>query len=94
MPINGCKYCECKGCNPIDIRRDKRQEIKTKLKKEGKYYNKRQRLLDSDDEELTLGNEYDLWNAAKKDFSMIISQAIRTNMYLLGIGNILQIHIT
>jgi hypothetical protein len=24
LPSNGCKYCECKGCNPIDIRRDKR----------------------------------------------------------------------
>jgi hypothetical protein len=24
LPVNGCKYCGCKGCNPIDIRRDKR----------------------------------------------------------------------
>jgi len=24
LPINGCKFCGCKGCNPIDIRRDKR----------------------------------------------------------------------
>ncbi len=24
LPTQGCKYCGCKGCNPIDIRRDKR----------------------------------------------------------------------
>ena len=72
LPTNGCKYCGCKGCNPIDIRRDKRQEIKSKLKKEGKYYSKRQRLLDSDDEELQLGNEYDDWNKAKRDFSLLM----------------------
>ena len=53
LPENGCKFCQCKGCNPIDIRRDKRQEIKNSLKKEGKLFlSKRQRLLDSDDEEL------------------------------------------
>ena len=70
LPQNGCKYCGCKGCNPIDIRRDKRQEIKNKLKKEGhgKYYSKRQRLLESDDEELLTQTEYDDWNRAKKDF--------------------------
>lgn len=70
LPLNGCKYCGCKGCNPIDIRRDKRIEIKNKLKKEGtvKYQSKRQRLLDSDDEELLMVNEFDEWNRVKKEF--------------------------
>lgn len=72
LPINGCKYCNCKGCNPIDIRRDKRQEIKNNLKKEGKYQRKRQRLLDSDDEELALENRYDDWNKARKEFGQLM----------------------
>lgn len=41
LPINGCKICTCKGCNPIDIRRDKRQELKNNLQKEGKLIMKR-----------------------------------------------------
>ncbi|CDW84330.1 UNKNOWN [Stylonychia lemnae] len=66
--------------------RDKRQEIKNKLKKEGKYYSKRQRLLDSDDEELQLGNEYDEWNKSRKEFCNIIQNITHLNMYLLGVG--------
>lgn len=65
--MNGCKYCGCKGCNPIDIRRDKRNEMKLKLKKEGKYTQKRQRLLDSDDEELSLGTDADQWLKQKTE---------------------------
>ena len=51
------------------MRKEKRQEIKDKLKREGqnKYYSKRHRLLDSDDEGLLMINEYDEWNKAKKD---------------------------
>jgi hypothetical protein len=56
------------------------------LKKEGKYYNKRQRLLDSDDEELQLGNEYDEWNKSKKEFSTLMQNFTHINMFLLGIG--------
>ena len=41
LPANGCKFCGCKGCNPIDIRRDKRQELKNNLQKEGKLVMKR-----------------------------------------------------
>jgi len=68
LPINGCKFCNCKGCNPIDIRRDKRQEIKNNLKKEKKFLRQKQRLLDSDDEELALENRFDEWNKARKEF--------------------------
>ena len=88
LPTLGCKYCGCKGCNPIDIRRDKRQEIKSKLKKEGsgKYYSKRQRLLDSDDEELLMVNEYDDWNRARKEFQTIMQGLTHINSLVLGIG--------
>ena len=33
---------------------------------------KRQRLLDSDDEELPMSNRFDDWNKARKDFGVMI----------------------
>jgi len=72
LPINGCKFCGCKGCNPIDIRRDKRQELKNNLQKEGKLVMKRQRLLDSDDEDLEMNTRFDEWNKARKEFGQMI----------------------
>ena len=72
LPAGGCKICGCKGCNPIDVRRDKRNEIKNNLQKEGKLVQKRQRLLDSDDEDLPMRNKFDEWNKAKKDFGVMI----------------------
>jgi len=86
LPASGCKYCGCKGCNPIDIRRDKRQEIKQKLKTQGKYHSKKQRLLDSDDEELQMGNDYDMWNKSKKEFADLIVRMTHINSMLMGIG--------
>ena len=58
LPPNGCKFCNCKGCNPIDVLKQKRQEMKTKLKEDGysKYSRKRQRLLDSDDDQNEVNN--------------------------------------
>ena len=84
LPCSGCKFCGCKGCNPIDIRRDKRQEIKSKLKGGKQYLSKRQRLLDSDDEELLMMNEYDDWNKARREFHAIMAPL--TNPLLMGLG--------
>ena len=97
LPINGCKFCGCRGCNPIDIRRDKRQDIKRILKDQGKYYSKRQRLLDSDDEELLQFTDADKWNPQKKEFSKFLTETLnspavqfifsvpmRTPSYILG----------
>ncbi len=86
LPTKGCKFCGCKGCNPIDIRRDKRQEIKKKLKDEGKYYAKRQRVLDSDDEELLLYNEMDNWVKTKKELTDFMAQILNTETGILGYG--------
>ena len=69
LPEKGCNFCGCHGCNPIDVRKDKRLELKKKLK-ENKHFNyKNQRLLDSDDEDLKV-NEKDIdeWNKKKKNF--------------------------
>lgn len=38
--------------------------------------NKRSRVLDSDDEELSLGNDYDQWQKAKKHFSEVINKLL------------------
>ena len=86
LPVNGCKICNCKGCNPIDVRRDKRNEIKSNLQKEGKLVQKRQRLLDSDDEDLPMRNKFDEWNKAKKDFGVMIQNLSQLDMFVLGIG--------
>jgi len=86
LPVTGCKFCNCKGCNPIDIRRDKRQEIKNNLKKEGKLIMKRQRLLDSDDEDLEMKNQYDDWNNARKEFGAMIQNYSQIDMLIMGIG--------
>jgi len=33
LPPHGCKYCGCHGCNPIDIRKNKRQELREAFKR-------------------------------------------------------------
>ena len=86
MPQNGCKLCYCKGCNPIDIRRDKRKEIKNNLQKDGKLLMKRQRLLDSDDEELQMNNQFDDWCKARKEFGAMIQNYSQLDMLIMGIG--------
>jgi len=42
------------GCNPVDVRREKRREVKKKLREDKSILYKKQRLLDSDDEELRI----------------------------------------
>jgi len=54
LPEKGCHFCECHGCNPIDVRREKRLEMKKKLKDDKNILYKKQRLLDSEDEELNI----------------------------------------
>eukprot|EP00347_Sterkiella_histriomuscorum_P019571 403341127 len=76
LPSNGCKYCGCQGCNPIDIRKNKRQQLKEKLRRDGKYQNKRQRILDSDEEDLELKNQYDGWLKNKNELAQTVSQIL------------------
>jgi len=53
LPPSGCKYCNCKGCNPADVMKQRRQELKSRLKQEGfgKYSKKQWRMLESDDDQ-------------------------------------------
>ena len=93
LPSEGCKYCGCSGCNPIDIRKDKRNDLKKQFK-DGKY--KKKRFLDSDDEELRMDTEYDTWHKKRaqlfklleknfKPFELGLGLPIRTPAYILGI---------
>lgn len=48
----GCNFCGCKGCNPVDVKREKRAELKKILKDDKNILYKKQRLIDSDYEDL------------------------------------------
>ena len=66
------------------------------MKKEGKYNsNKRQRLLDSDEEDISLKNNYDKWLEQKHTFSALISNlfGLDTNIAGFGIPNRTQSYI-
>ena len=73
--------------------------MKNKLKEDGygRFSKKRQRLLDSDDEEgagvdsgfvsLGQGNKaFDDWNRAKRDFNDLIKNLTDLNTMVLGLG--------
>ncbi|TNV76314.1 hypothetical protein FGO68_gene16124 [Halteria grandinella] len=76
LPPHGCKYCSCHGCNPIDIRKDKRRELKEKLKNEGRLSKKQQRILDSDDEDMKLDTKFDEWHKNKQDLGRTIAELL------------------
>ena len=68
------------------MRRNKRQEIKRKLKEEGKFYVKRHRLIDSDEEDLSLFTDMDKWLKTVKEFSAFMSNVMNTPLSVLGFG--------
>lgn len=93
----GCNYCGCKGCNPVDVRKEKRKELKSKLHYDKSIMFKKQRLIDSDDEEaLAHSKEADEFNRLKGEFESFLSTLIsdvnfcgygapkRTLNYILG----------
>ena len=57
LPDKGCHFCKCHGCNPVDVRKERRVELKRKLGDDNKILYKKQRILDSDDEDLRIYNE-------------------------------------
>lgn len=62
LPEKGCHFCKCRGCNPVDVRKEKRLELKRKLGDDNRILYKKQRILDSDDEDLKIYNKYSLTN--------------------------------
>jgi hypothetical protein len=55
-----------------EIRNEKKCEIKRKLEREGRFFSKRYRLLDSDDETLAVENKFDQWNKSRKEFGALM----------------------
>ena len=47
---------------------------------------KRQRLLDSDDEELQMNNQFDDWCKARMEFGAMIQNYSQLDMLIMGIG--------
>jgi hypothetical protein len=58
LPDKGCHFCKCRGCNPVDVRKERRIELKKKLGDDNRILYKKQRILDSDDEDLKIYNKY------------------------------------
>jgi hypothetical protein len=96
LPEKGCNFCGCNGifffkliigCNPVDVRREKRKEQKKQLKDDKNILYKKQRLLDSDDEDLKVYNiDADEWNNKRKDFERFLSDNLHTIPYFTGFG--------
>ena len=83
----GCNFCGCHGCNPIDVRKDRRSEMKRQLREDKNLQYKNQRLLDSDDEELKINvKDVDLWNLKKKEFLEEMKNILKCNPFLMGFG--------
>jgi hypothetical protein len=83
----GCNFCGCHGCNPIDVRKDKRSEMKRLLREDKNLQYKNQRLLDSDDDELKINiKDVDSWNFKKKEFLEEMQKILKCNPYLMGFG--------
>lgn len=58
LPDKGCHFCKCHGCNPVDVRKERRVDLKKKLGDDNRILYKKQRILDSDDEDLKIYNKY------------------------------------
>lgn len=83
----GCNFCGCHGCNPIDVRREKRRDLKRQLKDDKNLLYKNERLLDSDDEELKINiKEVDGWNIKKKDLLIHLMNTYKSHPYFMGFG--------
>ena len=52
LPEKGCHYCGCYGCNPLDVRKEHREKEKRLIKEDKNILYKRQRIIDSDDEDM------------------------------------------
>jgi hypothetical protein len=95
LPEKGCNFCGCHGnelnliigCNPVDVRREKRKELKKQLREDKNILYKKQRLLDSDDEDLKIyHNDVDEWNKLRKEFIKFIGNNVSSSTLFMGIG--------
>ena len=63
LPETGCNYCGCHGCNPIDMKYNKRLQQKNLLFQDNSINHKNQRILDSEDEDLKINDDL-IWSTS------------------------------
>ena len=87
LPENGCNYCGCHGCNPIDMKYNKRLQQKDLLFQDSSINHKNQRILDSEDEDLKVkDNLVDYYNRDKKDIHENLSDMLKIDSIFYGFG--------
>ncbi len=87
LPENGCNYCGCHGCNPIDMKYNKRLQQKNLLFQDNSINHKNQRILDSEDEDLKVNdNLVDYYNRDKKDIHENLSDMLKIDSIFYGFG--------
>ena len=87
LPENGCNYCGCKGCNPIDVKYNERMAQKSILFKDKGINHKNQRILDSDDENLKIKeDDVDYYNMEKKEIQEDLNDVLKINSIFYGFG--------
>lgn len=73
----GCNYCGCQGCNPLDIKRQERKERKKRLLEDSHILYKKQRILDSDDDEIPINlKQADDFNRYRRDLEKVLKSIL------------------
>lgn len=84
---NGCNYCGCKGCNPLDIKLNERKTEKDKLYQDKHISYKNQRILDSEDEDLKIKEQdVDNYNIEKREIKEDLNDILKINSIFYGYG--------
>ena len=84
---NGCSYCGCKGCNPIDVKYNERKAQKYILFQDKNIFYKNQRILDSEDEDLKIKDEVvDSYNIEKREIKEDLNENLKINSIFFGYG--------
>ena len=87
LPETGCNYCGCHGCNPIDMKYNKRLQQKNLLFQDNTLSHKNQRILDSEDEDLKINDDLvDYYNRDKRDIQDNLSDMLKINSIFYGFG--------
>ena len=87
LPETGCNYCGCHGCNPIDMKYNKRRQQKSILSQDNTINHKNERILDSEDEDLKINDDLvDFYNRDKKDIQENLSDMLKIDSIFYGFG--------
>jgi hypothetical protein len=84
---NGCNFCGCKGCNPIDVKINERKVQKNLLYQDKNVFYKNQRILDSEDEDLKIKeDDVDNYNIEKREIKNDLNDILKINSIFYGYG--------